>query len=78
MFFTPRCVFFLEIKSSWIEPKVIELDDNSEPEDDFDFIPPSPLSDEMSPALSARFVHLTKCLSMSLFIVLGHITVCKV
>lgn len=49
---------FLETKSLWIEPKVIELDDNSEPEDDFNFIPPSPVSDEMSSALSARFVHL--------------------
>lgn len=69
---------FLEIKSSWIEPQVIELDDNSESEDDLDFIPPSPVSDEMSSALSTRFVHLIKCLLMLLFIILKHITVCKV
>lgn len=52
------CYVFLEIKSSWIDPKVIELDDNSEPEDDLDFIPPSPVSDEMSSALSTRFGRL--------------------
>lgn len=71
------CYIFLEVKSSWIDPKVIELDDNSEPEDDLDFIPPSPVSDEMSSALSTRFVHLIKCLLMLLFIILKHI-VCKV
>lgn len=55
------CYVFLEIKSSWIDPKIIELDDNSEP-DDLEFIPPSPVSDEMSSVLSTRFVHLIKCL----------------
>lgn len=67
------CYVFVEIKSSGIEPKVIELDDDSEPEDDLDFIPPSPVSDEMSSALSTRFVHLFKCSLMLLFIILKHI-----
>lgn len=71
------CYVFLEIKNLWIEPKVIELDDNSEPEDDLDFIPPSPVSDEMSSALSTRFVHLIKCLVTLLFIILKRIIVCK-
>ncbi|XP_029290723.1 Bloom syndrome protein homolog isoform X2 [Cottoperca gobio] len=35
-------------KEKWIDPKVIKLDDNSEPEDDLDYIPPSPIPDEIS------------------------------
>uniref|UniRef100_A0A671XJR9 RecQ-like DNA helicase BLM n=1 Tax=Sparus aurata TaxID=8175 RepID=A0A671XJR9_SPAAU len=35
-------------KKTWIDPKVIELDENTEPEDDLDFIPPSPIPDEIS------------------------------
>ncbi|XP_051237812.1 recQ-like DNA helicase BLM isoform X1 [Dicentrarchus labrax] len=35
-------------KKKFIDPKIIELDDNSEPEDDLDYIPPSPIPDEMS------------------------------
>ncbi|XP_040895146.1 Bloom syndrome protein homolog isoform X2 [Toxotes jaculatrix] len=35
-------------KKKLIDPKVIELDDNSEPEDDLDYIPPSPIPDEIS------------------------------
>uniref|UniRef100_A0A3P9JLH7 RecQ-like DNA helicase BLM n=1 Tax=Oryzias latipes TaxID=8090 RepID=A0A3P9JLH7_ORYLA len=41
----------IETKSDgkkWIDPKVIELQDNSEPEVDFDCIPPSPDTDETS------------------------------
>lgn len=56
-----------------IEPNVIELDGDSEPEDDLDFIPPSPVSDELSSALSTRFVHPIKCSLMLLFIFLKHI-----
>ncbi|XP_028287006.1 Bloom syndrome protein homolog isoform X2 [Parambassis ranga] len=33
-------------KAQWIDPKVIEVDDHLEPEDDFDYIPPSPIPDE--------------------------------
>ncbi|XP_039989571.1 Bloom syndrome protein homolog isoform X2 [Xiphias gladius] len=32
-------------KKKFIDPKVIELDDNSEPEDGLDYIPPSPIPD---------------------------------
>lgn len=41
---------FSDNKKKWIDPKVIELNDNSEdePEDDFDYIPPSPVPDEIS------------------------------
>lgn len=35
-----------EEKGKWIDPKVIELNDNSEPEEDVDYIPPSPPPDE--------------------------------
>ncbi|XP_047204676.1 Bloom syndrome protein homolog isoform X2 [Girardinichthys multiradiatus] len=35
-------------KGKWIDPKVIELNDNSEPEEDIDYIPPSPPPDETS------------------------------
>lgn len=52
------CYVFLETKSSWIASKVIEIDDNSEPENDLDFIPPSPVSDEICSALATRLVHL--------------------
>lgn len=41
-------------KKTWIDPKVIELDENTEPEDDLDFIPPSPIPDEISSALETR------------------------
>ncbi|KAM9854770.1 recQ-like DNA helicase BLM [Aulostomus maculatus] len=34
-----------DTKKKWIDPRVINLDDNSEPEDDFDYIPPSPIPD---------------------------------
>lgn len=51
------CYVFLETKSSWIESKVIEIDDNSEPENDLDFIPPSPVSDVICSALATRLVH---------------------
>uniref|UniRef100_A0A3Q4HX61 RecQ-like DNA helicase BLM n=1 Tax=Neolamprologus brichardi TaxID=32507 RepID=A0A3Q4HX61_NEOBR len=34
-------------KKIWIDPKTIEIDDNSEPEDDLDCIPPSPIPDEI-------------------------------
>ncbi|XP_014848621.1 PREDICTED: Bloom syndrome protein isoform X1 [Poecilia mexicana] len=33
-------------KGKWIDPKVINLNDNSEPEEDVDYIPPSPPPDE--------------------------------
>nr|XP_046249450.1 Bloom syndrome protein homolog isoform X2 [Scatophagus argus] len=38
----------------WIDPKIIELDDNSETEDDLDYVPPSPIPDEISFALETR------------------------
>ncbi|XP_073329045.1 recQ-like DNA helicase BLM isoform X2 [Pagrus major] len=41
-------------KKTWIDPKVIELDDNTEPEDELDYIPPSPIPDEISSALEMR------------------------
>ncbi|KAK5867416.1 hypothetical protein PBY51_011911 [Eleginops maclovinus] len=34
-------------KNKWIDPKVIKLDD-SEPEEDLDYIPPSPIPDDIS------------------------------
>lgn len=34
--------------NKWKDPDVIEIDDNLEPEDDPDYIPPSPIPDEMS------------------------------
>ncbi|KAM6936936.1 recQ-like DNA helicase BLM [Xenentodon cancila] len=40
-------------KKMWIDPNVIELNDNSEPEDDLDYIPPSPVPDEISCKASA-------------------------
>lgn len=40
-------------KKIWIDPKTIEIDDNSEPEDDLDCIPPSPIPDEIIYAGSA-------------------------
>uniref|UniRef100_A0A1A8JGA9 RecQ-like DNA helicase BLM n=2 Tax=Nothobranchius kuhntae TaxID=321403 RepID=A0A1A8JGA9_NOTKU len=40
-------------KKKWLDPKVIELNDDSEPEDDLDYIPPSPVSDETSYTVSA-------------------------
>ncbi|KAM9352264.1 recQ-like DNA helicase BLM [Symphorus nematophorus] len=39
-------------KKKWFDPKVIKLDDNSDLEDDLDFIPPSPIPDEISVATS--------------------------
>ncbi|XP_071388298.1 recQ-like DNA helicase BLM [Centroberyx affinis] len=35
-------------QGKWINPNVIEIDDKSEPDDDLDFIPPSPIPDEIS------------------------------
>ncbi|XP_068459015.1 recQ-like DNA helicase BLM isoform X2 [Clinocottus analis] len=35
-------------KKKCINPKIIKLDDNSEPEDDLDYIPPSPIPDEIA------------------------------
>ncbi|KAM6925839.1 recQ-like DNA helicase BLM isoform 2-T2 [Lycodopsis pacificus] len=40
-------------KKKWINPKVMQLDDNSELEDDLDYIPPSPIPDEISNTTSA-------------------------
>ncbi|XP_031138787.1 Bloom syndrome protein homolog isoform X2 [Sander lucioperca] len=40
-------------KKKWIDPKVIQLEDNSEPEDDLDYIPPSPIPDDISYTTSA-------------------------
>ncbi|XP_070763765.1 recQ-like DNA helicase BLM [Enoplosus armatus] len=37
----------------WIDPNVIQLDDNSDLEDDLDYIPPSPIRDEISYTTSA-------------------------
>lgn len=41
-----------------MESKVIELDDNSEPENDLDFIPPSPVMDEIASTSATRLVLL--------------------
>uniref|UniRef100_A0A8C2XBJ8 RecQ-like DNA helicase BLM n=1 Tax=Cyclopterus lumpus TaxID=8103 RepID=A0A8C2XBJ8_CYCLU len=35
-------------KKKWLDSKIIKLDDNSEPEDDLDYIPPSPIPDEIA------------------------------
>lgn len=57
----------LDEKKKWIDPKVIELDINSEPEDDLDYIPPSPIPDEISyttstlkirSAFGSRFINM--------------------
>lgn len=45
-----------EDKKKLIDSNVIELDDNSEPEDDIHYIPPSPVPDEISSALETRLV----------------------
>ncbi|XP_076588670.1 recQ-like DNA helicase BLM isoform X2 [Chaetodon auriga] len=37
----------------WIDPDVIELDDNSVPDDDLDYIPPSPIPDDISHTTSS-------------------------
>uniref|UniRef100_A0A1A7XSC7 RecQ-like DNA helicase BLM n=2 Tax=Iconisemion striatum TaxID=60296 RepID=A0A1A7XSC7_9TELE len=39
-------------KKKWLDPKVIELNDDSEPEGDLDYIPPSPVPDETSDTVS--------------------------
>lgn len=68
---TSMSCMFLEIKSSWNEPNIIDLDDNSEPENDLDFIPPSPVSDEISSALAMRSVHpINSLLTLLLFNIL--------
>lgn len=61
---------FLENKGSWNEPNVIDLDDNSEAENDLDFIPPSPVSDEISSALAMRYGHQINSLSVLLLHIL--------
>ncbi|XP_056272456.1 recQ-like DNA helicase BLM isoform X2 [Pseudoliparis swirei] len=38
----------MDNKKKLIDSKIIKLDDNSEPEDDLDYIPPSPIPDEMA------------------------------
>ncbi|XP_074533157.1 recQ-like DNA helicase BLM [Halichoeres trimaculatus] len=43
-----------ESKKTGVDPKVIQIDDNSEQEDDLDYIPPSPISDEISHISSAQ------------------------
>ncbi|XP_070686588.1 recQ-like DNA helicase BLM isoform X2 [Pempheris klunzingeri] len=43
----------MDNKKKWIDPKVIELNDISEPEDDLDYIPPSPIPDDISNKTSA-------------------------
>lgn len=48
-----------------MESKVIELDDNSEPENDLDFIPPSPATDEIASVLATRLVLLINSLSIT-------------
>ncbi|TDH09749.1 hypothetical protein EPR50_G00089060 [Perca flavescens] len=40
-------------KKKWIDPKVIQLEDNSEPEDDLDYIPPSLIPDDICYTTSA-------------------------
>lgn len=45
-----------EDKKKQIDSCIIELDDNSDPEDDMDYIPPSPVPDEISSALETRLV----------------------
>ncbi|XP_061577853.1 recQ-like DNA helicase BLM isoform X2 [Cololabis saira] len=47
------CKVTTDNKKMWIDPNVIELVDNSEPEEDFDYIPPSPVPDEISFKASA-------------------------
>lgn len=43
---TNHCFNLSDKKTKWIDPQVIELD-NSESEEDFDFIPPSPTPEEI-------------------------------
>lgn len=45
--------FILDDETKWTDPKVIQLYDNSDPEDDLDYIPPSPIPDEISCTTSA-------------------------
>lgn len=48
------CSFFSVGKKNCLDPKVIELDDKSDTEDDLDYIPPSPVPDENSYTTSAN------------------------
>lgn len=43
----------LDNKKKWIDPDVIELEDKSVPDDDLDYIPPSPIPNEISHSTSS-------------------------
>lgn len=55
----------LDNKAKWIDPKVIEVD-NSESENDFDFIPPSPTPEEMLYFSQTRLVLFSLYVTYSL------------
>lgn len=44
--------YLAEEKKDMIDPKVIELNDNSETDEDLDYIPPSPISEKSPPTMS--------------------------
>lgn len=52
-------------KAKWIDPKIIEID-NSESENDFDFIPPSPTPEEILHFSQTRLVLLIHDVANSL------------
>lgn len=66
----------LDNKAKWIDPKVIEID-NSESENDFDFIPPSPTPEEILYFSQTRLVLLIHYVTNSLCLFELEITQCN-
>lgn len=60
-----HCFNLSDNKTKWIDPKVIELD-NSDSENDFDFIPPSPTPEEILYFSQTRLVSSIRDVSDSL------------
>lgn len=67
---------FLDKKEKWIDPKVIEID-NSESENDFDFIPPSPTPEEILYFSQTRSVLFIQYVTNSLCLFELKITHCN-
>lgn len=55
----------LDNKAKWIDPKIIEID-NSESDNDFDFIPPSPTPEEILYFSQTRLVFFIHFVANSL------------
>lgn len=63
-------------KAKWIDPKIIEID-NSESENDFDFIPPSPTPEEMFYFSQTRLVLFIHYVAKSLCLFEIKLTQCN-